>query len=64
MHDTTENRPERNGGGLTEMQAFGYFLPCRFSAFMPFYLHFYFLNQVALLFVLKKKNHKKLQQRQ
>lgn len=38
MHDTTENRPERNGG-LTEMQAFGYF-----HTLLPFYLHLHFLH--------------------
>lgn len=54
MHDTTENRPERNGG-LTEMQAFGYFHTIDLLHYCLSICICIFLIQVALFPSLKKK---------
>lgn len=47
MHDTTENRPERNGG-LTEMQALGYVRPIDLLHYCLSIRISIFLIQVAL----------------
>lgn len=53
MHDTTESRPERNGG-LTEMQALGYFRPVDLLHYCLSICICIFLIQVALFPFLKK----------
>lgn len=53
MHDTTENRPERNGG-LTEMQAFGYFRTTDLVHYCLSICISIFFIQVALFLSLKK----------